>query len=76
MRAAVQLDYDTEDTELSATVAVEKYIDSNSVLKAKLKHTGDADVALTTSLSPGVDLTLCFGMELAEWSMNNLKKQH
>lgn len=54
-------------------MAVEKQIDRDTVLKAKVTYTGDADVALKTSLSPGVDVTFCFGMELLEWSMANRK---
>ena len=51
---------------MHATFAVEKQLNSETTLKFKIQEDLDTDVAIKMRFSPGVSLTLCFGMALAE----------
>ena len=63
---ALKCDFDATEKEMHATFAVEKKLDEDTTLKFKIEEDLDIDVAIKMRLSPGVSLTLCFGMDLAE----------
>lgn len=47
---------------------MEKAINKDSLFKLKVKGFTEADIALKTKLSQGLDVTFCAGMELHEHS--------
>ena len=57
-----------KNSPLNLTVACQKNINEDSLLKIRVKETGDLDLALVTKLSPDCSLTFCTGMETAEHS--------
>ena len=55
-------------------MTLERQIDRDSDVKVRFKDNGEIDGAVTTKLSPGVDVTFCFGLDIFEHTQEKIDK--